>query len=326
MSADADIEYQNDRDMVIAAMRDGRKILGMVRDAMRDDKEIALMAISLRWEDIKYLSERLKRDHDVVMAAVTENPLAIKYAPDEYRSDPELMLSLVKQHGGAIKYFIGPTTGPLYEEIVLEAARTYKYTHKFILPESFANKSFAIRAVRADGRLLEKFKEEIRHDKEVVLEAVKQNGTSIKYTSDSLRSDFDVAMAAVRQTWAAIDLIPKELRNDKGLALESVMSINRSNADNHLFQTREERRYSIRKTFLAGYDRFEKEISKDRFLRNTDKIEPYLDDLKSKLAYVSSGPISEPDSIFYNLSMMWGHATGYSIFDLLVEPIPSYCL
>ena len=56
----------------------------------RDDKYIALAAISTNYDNIRYTSIRLRDDDDIVIAAMNGNPHAFRYASDRLRGNFDL--------------------------------------------------------------------------------------------------------------------------------------------------------------------------------------------------------------------------------------------
>ena len=76
------------------------------------------------------------------------------------------------------------------------------------------NKDFVLSIAECNGMVLqelERFGEELRHDRNVVLAAVKQNGLSIEHAPNELKSDPQIALEAIKQNSYAANHISRDL-------------------------------------------------------------------------------------------------------------------
>jgi len=108
------IEFQNNKDVVLAAVANDGMALGYASPAMIKDEEVVLTAISQDPEalfradhslrdnktfalkalsidaDLVFFSDKLKKDREVVFAAVNKNGNALQHAPD-FQRDPQIL-------------------------------------------------------------------------------------------------------------------------------------------------------------------------------------------------------------------------------------------
>jgi len=81
---------------------------------------------------------------------------------------------------------------------------------------------FAIKAVRAEPRVLKYLHEKLRRDKNVVCAAVSQDGNALRYASDQLRADPEVALLAVQQNGYSLPYVHSMLRQEREIVLAAV--------------------------------------------------------------------------------------------------------
>jgi hypothetical protein len=88
------------RNKILARLNQGKCVnVAYVNDALRDDKEIALLSVSLCGRTLEFFSERLKVDRDVVFAAVSEDALALDHVGKEMKNNTDLLLTSIANNG-----------------------------------------------------------------------------------------------------------------------------------------------------------------------------------------------------------------------------------
>jgi len=75
--------------------------------------------------------------------------------------------------------------------LILEQLEEKGFASFEIPDEVLEDRDFAIKAVKIDGMLLEKFPEKFKSDKEIVLEAVRQNERAMYFASDSIKEEIE---------------------------------------------------------------------------------------------------------------------------------------
>jgi hypothetical protein len=186
----------NDRELILEALK--REIpdyadstLKYLPKEVRNNKEIALVAVRNNCRAIKSVSKQLKNDRDVVLAAVRGFGLALRYASEELRNDREIVLEAVRSDGEAVSERFGND-----REIVLEAVRNHGDIIKYASERLKNDKEIVLEAIRSDSDAVKYIPERFRDNKEIVLEVIKANPHKTtdkyilnKYVSERLRND-----------------------------------------------------------------------------------------------------------------------------------------
>lgn len=149
------------------------------RKFLRNNKQIAMLAIEQDGNMIEYASPRLKRDRDIIKAAVKNNPRVLTKLSKEYCDD---------------------------EEIVSLGLDNYYSSYKYASERLKSKKELALKAFKADGLLIKYAPENIKNDKELVLVAVNNNYRALVYIPIHFFKDRDVALSAIKtETYEEVD-------------------------------------------------------------------------------------------------------------------------
>ena len=95
-------ELWDDKDCVLAAVRQFGIALCNASDKLRADREVVLAAVQQKGDALLYASKDLRADREVVLTAVQQYGCALKFASDELRADREVVLAAVRQDGHAL--------------------------------------------------------------------------------------------------------------------------------------------------------------------------------------------------------------------------------
>jgi hypothetical protein len=158
-------------------------------DNIKDNKEIALIALKKDSHFLYYLSERLRDDKEVVLAALKSEgerwkqnslvqAIALSYASDRLRDDEEF-----------IKKAISLTHNVL------------RYTSKRLLE----NKDIVIKGLSKNGEDLHYVSDKLKTDKEVILVAITNNASAISSVSKVLQNDEDIARCYIGEYYKHVD-------------------------------------------------------------------------------------------------------------------------
>lgn len=187
-----------------------------LNDAMKADKEVAMIAVTDYGSNLEYVSESLKSDKEVVMAAVSNWGDVLEHASDSLKADKEVVLAALKSSGGSIKFASDDLK--LDPEIYTLGLRSAALD---CLPDKFkSDKEFVFGAVTLNGENLHDAAEELKADKDVVKAAIKNNSHTMKYASEDLRADKELVLEAMRSGGVEFDYLDKKFRADKEVVLE----------------------------------------------------------------------------------------------------------
>ena len=81
-------DFQNDRDVVLAAVQQNGFALKYASEELKKDREIVLAAVRQNGYALEYASEHLKADRMIVLVAIKNNNMdALKYIPINLRKE-----------------------------------------------------------------------------------------------------------------------------------------------------------------------------------------------------------------------------------------------
>lgn len=90
----------NDKELALIAAKSN----GMCWGPFKDDKEVALAAVSKNGWTLQDLDKALRNDKEITMAAVKQCPMALCHASAERKADKEVVREAVQNDPEAIKY------------------------------------------------------------------------------------------------------------------------------------------------------------------------------------------------------------------------------
>jgi hypothetical protein len=158
-----------DRDFIIESVSLAGFTLYYMDDNVRDDFEIAKIAVYQDGKIFKYLSERLRNNKELLIDSVkqSQNFSPLENASSELKSDEKLILQL------------------------LDYVKSRQYILNYTAENIKSNKEIVLKAVKINGWNLQYASEELKNDKEVVFEAVSEYSSSIEYASERIVNDLD---------------------------------------------------------------------------------------------------------------------------------------
>ncbi|VTU34411.1 DUF4116 domain-containing protein [Variovorax sp. RA8] len=161
----------------------------------KDDKEVALAAVSKRGDLLQLFNSSLQDDKEVVMEAVTENPRSIRYAGEECCKDKDIARQV------------------LYNDKKADVLRYFSDE----IRNDYALIASALPNIQSAGY-------EIRSDKSLMSEAVKARPQQFGWSMPKLFDDKEYCMMAINIDTANVRNLPENhpLLRDRALALETV--------------------------------------------------------------------------------------------------------
>lgn len=188
---------RNNRDVIARQVAiDGLKLI-YASDALRDDHELVMIALSNNGFALRYASDRLRNDRDVVIYAMSNNVLALQYVLcEKLKKDRTFILQAVSRNVECLRY----------------------------LDPHLCDDKEVIMSAKAEPLSLVWAGIELGNDKVVVMDAVSKNGKNLKYTSYRLRADKEVVLSAVRECGNSFIFASKDLRGDREVAMCAISS------------------------------------------------------------------------------------------------------
>lgn len=169
-----------------------------VSNDLRDNKKIAVAAVSKGGGSLQYVSDRLKKDYNVVLAAVKEDGYSLKYAYKDLQKNKKISLEAIKKS----------------PDIIIQLGDTIKLDYRYISGPFL---------LKLDGLMLYHMPETIKDNPKCVLIAIENNAASIKYASMRLQNDSEFMMTAFKKNPLLIEYLSKEFKYSNGTILYRLM-------------------------------------------------------------------------------------------------------
>ncbi len=143
-------DYTNNKEVVMAAVKNNGQALAFASPSMQEDKEVVMAAVKNDGSAIQFASASLQKDKDVLLTSVKNNIYAL-YTYRELQHDKDIFMAAVP---------IG-------------------YSLQFASPALRADKEFILSLVKKNGMALEFASFALKQDKEVIYAALTQNGNAL---------------------------------------------------------------------------------------------------------------------------------------------------
>ena len=232
-------DFQDDEEIVFAAVKEYSSAMQFASDRLKDDKEFTSQLVGEGCYVLHGISSSLKDDESIVLPHVQKWGISLRHASDRLRGNLDIIKAAMMQDKNAIEYAIFDDldretciqtlieVDPFVElhfgknddeDFVLDSIR--KTTDAFLNASERLKKSrdFVMAAVKVDGLVLE-YTGEFKKDKFIVLRAGQQNPRAFEYLSAELSKDRDIAIARVENNPRSIGKLDEELYRDEGIAV-----------------------------------------------------------------------------------------------------------
>jgi hypothetical protein len=155
-------EFQDDKELILKAVTKHINALEFASSRLKNDREVATLAVKSYGSAFKYVSREFKEDKSFVLFAVSKHYLNLNAVSENLKQDKEVIIKSVKNHGNSLQF--APTEYKIDREIVLFA-------------------------VRENGIALQFASEELRSDKYIAFEALKQSHHAVLGFSQELKEE-----------------------------------------------------------------------------------------------------------------------------------------
>ena len=183
------------REAVLASVSQNGNLLKFAKE-FQDDKEIVLAAVSNTWSSLQYASPRLKADKEVVLIAIAQNENALQFASFELRENEELATRAVSTNGMTLEHVADKLKDN--EAIVTSAISNNGIALKYASLNLRKNKHIVSLAVSKNGFALHFASDELKDDDEIVRVAVTQEGEALYFASNRLKQNRELIDIARR--------------------------------------------------------------------------------------------------------------------------------
>ena len=221
----ADINLQDDREVVLAAYLTKNEptlhvfeAVQHTSEALRNDKELALVAVRRAGRVLQWFSARLKNDIDVVKAAVEACPSAIIFASRQMQVNVDVALVIPASKQGECLHYVLESLRD-NREFVFAAVKLDAKSYQHASERLREDKELALLAVLGHCDALFFASPDLRNDRDVVWAAVKAFEHALKFASPAMQNDIDVVKYAISKSYTAIQYASPALRANREVAL-----------------------------------------------------------------------------------------------------------
>lgn len=163
----------------------------------KDDKDVAIAAVSRKGTLLHEFSDRIKNDKDVVLIAIAQDPKAIASASKSLRGDIDVAIACLYPRANS----------HMNNEYLSYFSEEIKNNYGLVA-STMCNVRFASEAIRGD--------------KPLMTDLVKDNYRQFQYAGESLKNDVEFCRMAVAQEATNFKYIPAEspLKSDKAFCIK----------------------------------------------------------------------------------------------------------
>lgn len=149
---------QNDRDYFLIQVQNGYG-LQYIPHELKDDKEIALLAVERYFPSFTHISERLKMDPDIAMCLVQKNGLLLGELNPVLRNNEKIVLTAIQNNPWA-----------------------YEYASEILKKK----RNIAMKAIQKNGLVVVCLDKDLKGDRYIIQKGITY-GCSLKYVPNHLR-------------------------------------------------------------------------------------------------------------------------------------------
>jgi len=160
---------KDDFDLAVLAIKKNTRNFRYLSERLKDSKDLALLALEQNDNNrvmLSDLSERLKKDKEIALLAMEKDVANFRYIDKVWFEDPDFITACLKDR----KYFYGSP----YEVFAPQYQNDREITLKMSLGRGFP---------------LEAVPEKFKNDKEIVRNSIKSKEENIKYLGSELKQD-----------------------------------------------------------------------------------------------------------------------------------------
>lgn len=235
--------FQNDEEIVKAAVKKCGRALEFARPEFQNNEEIVLEAVTQDGRALEFASPELRSNEKIVTLAIMNKPEAIEYAGEEFQQEireciqfinndmlPTLVHPAVKPWVVNVRSVVlAMVTKISYElhnasevlkddlEIVEEAVRKNGYTLEYASVRAKDTEALVRLAIEQDARAFLEASDRLKAMRDIVTQAVSKSGWLLEHVNEEFKNDLEIVRLAVREDGFALQYASEELRGNAEL-------------------------------------------------------------------------------------------------------------
>lgn len=191
---------------------------------LKNDKEIALTAVSLRSKMFVELPDHFKNDIDIIISLIDENlEKCIGYVDNKFFDNPRLidkLKKIIKKDGLLVKYipyFLLKNNKKLLITAVKSNAKSIDNIHQNLIDLEIASI-----ASQKYNKTWKRVRKQLKTDREYVMKLVETCPNALRAAGKEFRCDYECALKAVKYQPASYRFVEGEARNNYDIAKEAL--------------------------------------------------------------------------------------------------------
>jgi hypothetical protein len=196
-----------EKEILIEKLKKNPLSISDMPDDVKNDKELAMIAVDNDGFSLKFLSSRLKNDEEIVLAALGSFSTSFEFASERLKNDVSFIKKAIEISPVSIAYI--PTDIRYDKSIALAAVKKLPIVCKELPIELRGDKDIMFEATRRMSEMTAKYSSmDIKNDKGFILRIISDSMTKknmMYYLPKRLREDQDIKSAALANNMVDID-------------------------------------------------------------------------------------------------------------------------
>lgn len=204
-------EILNDRAFIKECLIKKIPIFMKLPLSMRDDFNLAKLAISNNFYNYRHISDRLKQNYNLAQYAVSISGDTLEVVADNLKDEKLFLLALQKSKNAFYYYPKKITNKKLLNTILKNKLLSLGLFKR--LPDKFKkNYQIILEAVQNDGQILSVLDSEFTNNKEIVLASINSYANAYQYASLELKYDLELSLFALEKDIFNKNHLPSDIK------------------------------------------------------------------------------------------------------------------
>lgn len=190
---------------------------------IRNDIEVATLAIEKNGYGIKFLSKELKANKNLALKAVASNYHAIDYVAEQLKDDKDIAMLLMSKNSMLLSCLSARLRSD--KDVVLAAVHSNFNSIKFAMPIMQDNEEVVIAAVTNEdinNYSLSYASDRLKNKKEIIALFFKRKYPEVNQLLKDTQSDRDFILAFTKKYVSLLGYASNEIKDDKEIVMTSI--------------------------------------------------------------------------------------------------------
>lgn len=202
----------NKLDFLLEAIKYNSYFFQFLPDDLKQNKDFSLLYTKINGMIVEYLSEELRNDKDIIISAIRNNSNSIQYIGEKLKNDIDIIIESINLKCDIDlipKHF-------LYNETIIRLIiKNNIYIKVLCFPDNLKyNKELALKLVKMNSFIFNKFCTELKNDEDIALVAVSEATCSFKCLSKSLQNNRNIVIASIDKCSSNLRFVNDVFKDD----------------------------------------------------------------------------------------------------------------